>query len=451
MNPRKTISSAGWVSIVLLAMVSLLIFSEGGISASFLGDNGSPTLPSIIQPADSATISGKIDVIIEAGTDETKNVVLLVDGRLRGITNIYPYQFSLDTTKWSPGKHILQVKLYLTDAQELLSLPVAVKIASSIETNPAIEEKPSSPQLSQVPPPNDAVLSPAPKLADFETSLQTGAQIVSVSVSPRLASATEMKTSAPSASPAEAKLTTTRKWLMTLTAGPGHKSTGTDAAQETSLNPEMSQASVANNLPSAKALSITPELSARTAPPALTIPADIAPEIAAQSALKAAAEEPLPTRIHVVLKGESLWGISRRYGMTPSGLAKLNHLNEKALLQIGQALTLPENAFATKAAATLILNGKILVPLRQAVESGGGKIYWDAATKQVTILREGKLIVLTPNSDQATLNGNQIDCGKVVLSSGRTYVSSDFLEEAALIPLQDKLKIGSSSVGRLSR
>jgi membrane-bound lytic murein transglycosylase D len=43
-------------------------------------------------------------------------------------------------------------------------------------------------------------------------------------------------------------------------------------------------------------------------------------------------------RVHRVKSGESLWSISRRYGMTVPQLARMNHVSAKALLKPGQRL-----------------------------------------------------------------------------------------------------------------
>ena len=56
------------------------------------------------------------------------------------------------------------------------------------------------------------------------------------------------------------------------------------------------------------------------------------------SQLRAGLGSDLERRIHRVKSGESLWSISRRYGMTVSQLARMNHLSSKSVLQPGQRL-----------------------------------------------------------------------------------------------------------------
>ena len=56
------------------------------------------------------------------------------------------------------------------------------------------------------------------------------------------------------------------------------------------------------------------------------------------SQLRAGLGSDLERRVHRVKSGESLWSISRRYGMSVSQLARMNHISTKALLRPGQRL-----------------------------------------------------------------------------------------------------------------
>lgn len=56
------------------------------------------------------------------------------------------------------------------------------------------------------------------------------------------------------------------------------------------------------------------------------------------SQLRAGLGSDLERRTHRVREGESLWSISRRYGMSVGALARMNHISTKALLHPGQRL-----------------------------------------------------------------------------------------------------------------
>lgn len=54
----------------------------------------------------------------------------------------------------------------------------------------------------------------------------------------------------------------------------------------------------------------------------------------------AKAEKDSKAKVHVVEKGETLYGISRRYGIPADQLFKLNHLSPKDPIRVGQKLVL---------------------------------------------------------------------------------------------------------------
>jgi LysM repeat protein len=53
---------------------------------------------------------------------------------------------------------------------------------------------------------------------------------------------------------------------------------------------------------------------------------------------KEKATAPSGKKIHTVLKGETVYGISKKYGITPGELRKLNNLSEDQALKAGQKL-----------------------------------------------------------------------------------------------------------------
>lgn len=51
--------------------------------------------------------------------------------------------------------------------------------------------------------------------------------------------------------------------------------------------------------------------------------------------------EPMVSRVHTVKQGDTLWGISRRYGVTVQSIEKANNLADPGRLAVGQRLTIP--------------------------------------------------------------------------------------------------------------
>ncbi len=52
-------------------------------------------------------------------------------------------------------------------------------------------------------------------------------------------------------------------------------------------------------------------------------------------------QEPI---IHIVQKGESLWVIARKYGVTVQAIADANNIEDKSLIKINQKLIIPQKS-----------------------------------------------------------------------------------------------------------
>ncbi|MGQ0429723.1 MAG: LysM peptidoglycan-binding domain-containing protein [Gammaproteobacteria bacterium] len=84
------------------------------------------------------------------------------------------------------------------------------------------------------------------------------------------------------------------------------------------------------------------------------------------SQLRAGLGSDLERRIHRVRSGESLWSISRRYGMTVSQLARMNGISTRSLLHPGQRLQVSGGGGATLAAnEALPTSGKVNYTVRR--------------------------------------------------------------------------------------
>lgn len=69
------------------------------------------------------------------------------------------------------------------------------------------------------------------------------------------------------------------------------------------------------------------------------------PATPAESVTEAAAPvpeaEPPTSRFHTVAKGDTLWGISRQYGVSLQSLEEANNLDDPGRLSVGQRLVIP--------------------------------------------------------------------------------------------------------------
>ena len=82
-------------------------------------------------------------------------------------------------------------------------------------------------------------------------------------------------------------------------------------------------------------------------------------------------------------------------------------------------------------AKPIMLNGRVLVPVKGVFESLGTQVKWDSKTKTVTGIKGSKKIVMKLNSKNATVNGikKTLDVPAFTVS-GRTYIPLRFLSES---------------------
>jgi len=120
------------------------------------------------------------------------------------------------------------------------------------------------------------------------------------------------------------------------------------------------------------------------------------------SQLRAGLGSDLERRIHRVRSGESLWSISRRYGMTVSQLARLNGISTKALLQPGQRLQVSGSA-AQAADQPLPAAGKVSYTVRRGDTLSGIARRFSVTVRQLqawnnlggsTLLRAGQSLTI---------------------------------------------------------
>jgi membrane-bound lytic murein transglycosylase D len=89
------------------------------------------------------------------------------------------------------------------------------------------------------------------------------------------------------------------------------------------------------------------------------------------SQLRAGLGSDMERRVHRVKSGESLWSISRKYGMTVTQLARMNHISTKTLLQPGQRLQVSGSggsgggASAADTARVAATDGKVKYKVRR--------------------------------------------------------------------------------------
>lgn len=78
-----------------------------------------------------------------------------------------------------------------------------------------------------------------------------------------------------------------------------------------------------------------------------------------------------------------------------------------------------------------VANGRTLVPLRKFAESLDSTVDWDAETKQVVFVRGSNTVVLTVDSENATINGQSFTLdAPAEIKNGRVLVPLRFIGES---------------------
>jgi len=356
-------------------------------------------------PLASQTVFGITSVDIDAGQRSlVKYVIFLVDDVFKAMSNVSPFSYLWDTTRYLNGLHRLQVKIYFKAGTESLSPVVEVRVdnpgggttmqspqpAAVIAPEP--QQAPARAAESALPPPMrteslstppeaiqiaDAVVA-APGTAPFVSpagDLVIPVPPVPVQSAPAAATPALPATPEPPVSPSPSSLAADVPAVPAAPAPPTVSDAPAPVAPAGELaaplrgEPKPAPVSVAL-LPTPEA----PRAPARMAPsaPASVRPAQtsaagmmaapvsaatqaavIPPRTTTQVALlppraeekapapRVVAAPPAPENVYVVQPNDCLWSIAAAHNVSVATLMKMNEIPESGVIQPGQRLRLP--------------------------------------------------------------------------------------------------------------
>ena len=142
-------------------------------------------------------------------------------------------------------------------------------------------------------------------------------------------------------------------------------------------------------------------------------------------------------QVHVVVRGDTLCALARRYGVGLEDLENCNHLNLQRPLLIGQQLVVPRgelhvngDTITTDVAALRTMHGVPTVPLRFVVQALGGTVSWVGPAQQVTAMGKRGLITINIGSREVRVGQERILMDLAAyLESDRTMVPTCFISE----------------------
>jgi len=123
----------------------------GAYTITLLLQRGIPDLANalrIVSPKHGQTVAGRAEIRLEGDPEDTvRYVIFLVDRVFKGMTNVRPFSYRWDSTRYLNGLHSLQARAYLNDGSDYLTAAVEVRVdnPSGATTMRQPEEKPVAP------------------------------------------------------------------------------------------------------------------------------------------------------------------------------------------------------------------------------------------------------------------------------------------------------------------
>jgi len=413
--------------------------SEGRVGESeirvLLGRNQLAPPVRVSNPLTGGAVSGTVSVDVDAGQRSLiKYVIFLVDDVFKAMSNVSPFTYLWDTTRYLNGLHRLQVKVYFKAGAESLSPAVEVRVDNpGGATTLRAPEAGAGPTPEPIAAPARAAQSelPAPMRTESLSAPPLAIQVADAVVA--------IPGTAPYVSPAGDLVTPPAPSPMVAPAPPAAR-------------PAPAPAQVAL-LPSPAPEAPVPVAAAPAAPsPALAEVAAVAVEPAPAGTHVAmlpekpeeqpVAAKPVPApapaeNVYLVQPNDCLWAIASAHNTTVATLAALNDLPESGIIHPGQQLRLPSAQIYCDGkpleadAAPIVANGRAIVPLRAVVESAGGTVTWQPTDRQAGASLNNHQVTVTIGSTVATLDGSAVTlAGPPTLSGNRTLVPLRFLGEA---------------------
>lgn len=458
----------------------------------------------LYEPAPNSIVSGKVNIGVEASDDTgIKYVLVYVNDKLEFLKNYKPYTHVWDTSKLANGEYVLVAEAYDTSENKTTSPEVRVivnnpggetvmPVASAITPGAAAAsgiDYALAPSMSAGLGPQPGALTPAPvelTLPTVETSPSAVSATSTASAQPAaptleipdvviaaVAKPTavplssepsfEGVPSAPQLAPSSIEVVTKTMSGSDQEAVSAAKQQGAAAAVVTPTSQTVTADNADGVISSTASTSSTGEVLVAVRPSVETKPASAItrpvtkPAGGATVALQhKTGAQPVAAdlaRTHHVQRGETLYGISTRYGYSVSEVARLNHLSPNTKLKAGANLVIPParhkvffkgDAISFDVDPVVTDPGISLAPFRQIFEHYGGVLFWFPDEKRVQAVAEDKQIELTIGSRKATVNDQELLLQVAAfIKEGRTMVPLRFVGEALDVTVQFDAESGN--------
>jgi LysM repeat protein len=360
----------------------------------------------ISSPTSGDTVSGTTPVQINTGeAGLARYVIFLVDDVFKAMTNVPPFTYVWDTTRYLNGVHKLQAKAYLSSGSLALSPVVEVHVDNPSGATSLRETPSASPRAAQVhtvrqpvrtgqpllPPPirtesptpesstitvaraelgvpgtapfvspsGDLIRPPGPlagkptpgaspvRIATLPTSVAEDPPVAIVAdtavVAPPAPLPQPTHTPAPSPTTAPASAVGSPVTAPSLSAAPTQVALLPDPTPPQAA-PVPPVTTVASHTADQAPLQVVEPAGAEQSDLSETVIAMLPAPLPERTPVSRVTAQPAPREaVHVVRPGDHLWAIAAAYNVSPAALARANDLADAAYILPGQRLRVPVN------------------------------------------------------------------------------------------------------------
>ena len=369
----------------------------------------------IIAPKAGQEISGSTLVRVAADDSRVRYVMLLIDDVFVALTNMAPFSYMLDTTRYLNGPHTFRATAFDLNDDATDSNPV-----SAIINNPGgrTEMRGHAGTSTAAAQPTEAAapqaragLAPPAQTAPM-TAAWSVAKPPAAAAAPRLPALSQAEGSSPKSRPVlprDAAMTAAEAGVQVAALAPG-------IAQTAERAPAAAMAAMRQPVASHKIEPVT-QIARAPSPPVV---------------VSAVPSGRTAVVLHTVRPGEQLGTIAALYHVPAREIARFNGRSSAAQLAAGETLRIPwSSAIMVDGkpvytdVAVVNEGGIALAPVRAIIERAGGVVHWLPASRQVWAQASSRDIRVTIGSRTALVNAKECPMA----------AAAKLLSERAMVPV----------------
>lgn len=152
----------------------------------------------------------------------------------------------------------------------------------------------------------------------------------------------------------------------------------------------------------------------------------------------------LPGIYHNVEKGETLWRISKTYGVGLEELVRVNRISDGTAIETGQRIFIPNQSSLKPAAIRYTDSDDFIWPVRGRVVGSFGQVINNMVNKGINIAPSGSGDIIASRSGRVVfLNNNFAGLGRtIILDHGDSFFTVYSLSSEALVKPGENIKQG---------